>query len=154
LLWTTVFLTVFLSMMLSSCEINFLSHTCNGTNITCKSGNYTALSPDSTVQAQAVATVSALQKHKPLAQDSLSEQDGHGWPDDDICTFKNGAYYVAPQKEASGSWFCSSSMLYRDAVIQMDVSLISGNAAGILLRISPDGGEFFQFLIGGQGQFL
>ncbi len=135
---------LFFSASLVACTP--FSSNCSGVNISC--GGSTVLSPDETAQAQAVATVDALKKNSPAVTDPLSKQDSNDWGDTGTCYFRDKAYYVAYNGDSSGVYTCDANRLYfRDAAIQMDVTLISGNSAGIIFRASADLSELYQFMI-------
>src|SRR5580765_3203031 len=88
--WELGILAFFLSVFLPACTITPLSSNCSGKNISCGNVGSTILSPDSTAQALAVATVNALQKQEPLMSDPLNSQDSNSWADDANCYFYNG----------------------------------------------------------------
>jgi hypothetical protein len=146
--WKLGILVVLLSTSLSACGIN-LNKSCTGENVSCGNVGSTVFSPDSTAQAIAVATANTIQKNKPLASDPLNSQDSNHWAEDDNCYFRYGGYFVTYSGSSDGTYTCDSAKLYyRDVAIQMDVTLISGNSAGIMFRATPGMSEFYEFMIG------
>jgi hypothetical protein len=126
---------------------------CSGVSVFC-GNNGTVLAPDATSQVHAAATVTTIKKSKPLASDPMSRQDNNLWGDDAYCSFHNHAYFVAYSSSTVGTYTCASSRLhYGDAAIQIDVTLISGDSAGIIFRVSPSFSEMYDFEITNQGQF-
>lgn len=121
----------------------------------------TAISAAATAQAQATrqaiqATATAITTSTPLLSDPLSGPDANGWPDDGtFCSFTDNRYVV----DAHGSGTLqpclagSSQLSYGDAALQVDVTLVAGNDAGLIFRAGANGGQFYDFEITNQGQF-
>ncbi len=145
--WKAGILLFFLGMPLSSCTI--IGVNCIGSNVTCNTG-----APSPTPDRPAiVATAHAITQSKPLMSDPMNKPDSNRWGNHAGCTFRNGAYVVTYNGTPS-TYGCDATRLhYSDAAIQMDVTLISGDSAGIIFRVSPSFSEMYDFEITNQGQF-
>ena len=89
-----------------------------------------------------------------MLTDPLSKQDEYSWAVDNTCNFHNGAYYVKYNGKSSGTYTCDSEKIsYQNAAIAMDVTLISGNSAGIIFRASHGMDNFYEFMVS-QEQFV
>ncbi|HEY1352519.1 MAG TPA: protein kinase [Ktedonobacteraceae bacterium] len=105
-------------------------------------------------QQQTEATATAITATPPLVNDPLSNPDGNNWPDDGInCSFTNNAYFVTASSANTLQPCISGSLQYGDAAIEVDVTLISSADAGLILRASSDGNQFYDFEITSQNQF-
>ncbi len=87
----------------------------------------------------------------PILLDSLVGNTDKRWAEDPThCVFANGAYHV------TSSDFVQSCPLraptIADGIVQVAVSLLSGNSAGMLLRVN--GERFYDFEINNRGQFF
>lgn len=123
------------------------------------SANKTAVAVTATAQVEATsqaisATTTAITSSSPLVDDPLSQQDDNQWPDDGIaCAFLNNAYFVTVS-EANALHPCISGKLqYGDAAIQVDVTLLSCDNAGLILRAGANGNQFYDFEITNHNQF-
>jgi serine/threonine protein kinase len=89
----------------------------------------------------------------PLLSDHLDSNTSGRWTEDPThCFFTGGTYHVAVT-QANFLQPCALLTLSLDNVaIQVDVSLLSGHDAGLLLR--ADGERFYNFEINDQGQFF
>jgi serine/threonine protein kinase len=89
----------------------------------------------------------------PILQDNLSANTPGRWAEDAThCTFSGGSYHVQVQQT---NFLQSCPLLGRfidNAAIQVEVSLLSGSNAGMLLRLQ--GQRFYDFEINNQGQFF
>lgn len=132
-----------LSMLFTSCDGHFLALDCIGASGYC--GPVTPTPDASALEARA-RTITA---GKPLVTDPLSAQDGYNWAVGGGCSFRNSTYYITNTRPSGGTYLCGSGKLsYEDAAIAMDVTLLSGNLAGILFRASPDLTNLYEFLVG------
>lgn len=121
----------------------------------------TAISAAATAEVRATqqaiqATATAITNNTPLLRDSLSAPDNNGWPDDgSSCSFLNNRYFVNAHGNSTLQPCIagSSQMSYGNIALQIDVTLISGNDAGLIFRTSADGSQFYDFEITNQGQF-
>lgn len=119
----------------------------------------TAIATTATAQAIAneknhEATATAITSSPPQLNDPLSGPDSNNWPDDGAsCSFANGSYHAAANHPNTLQPCISSSLQYGDAAYQVDVTLNSGDDAGLLFRTSADGNQFYDFEITSQGQF-
>lgn len=83
----------------------------------------------------AYSTVTAITRSQPIFTDSLSHNTVGRWQEDKHCVFQGGSYHV----HVSDSGFCSMNIgAYSNIAIQVDVSLLSGDAAGLLFRGSGE----------------
>lgn len=92
---------------------------------------------------------------KPLFADSLSSNDGH-WDTSAMCVFTGGSYHVLVE-QASRIRLCGfRGPTFGNVAIQVDVSLLSGNNAGLLFRVNNSGNQlqFYFFNITKQGEFF
>ena len=138
-----------LCMLLTGCDGHFLSIDCIGS-----SGYCGPLPAPPHAPFALLATATAITRSKPLVTDPLSKQDSFHWAVDSACNFHNGAYYVKFSNRSGGTYTCDSNKLnYRNVAIAMDVTLISGDSAGILFRASPDMNNFYEFMVS-RGQFV
>lgn len=146
--WTSGLLLFCLCLLLTGCDGHFLSVDCIGS-----SGFCGPLSPTPNAPAL-VATAKAIIASKPLVTDPLSKQDSNHWAVDNACNFHNNAYFIKFSNSSNGTYTCDSNkIIYRDAAIAMNVTLIAGDSAGIMFRASPNMYNFYEFMIT-QGQFL
>jgi serine/threonine protein kinase len=101
----------------------------------------------------AVATARAISSSTPLLADDLSSSIIGGWNvDGNACIFTGGSYHVLV-KQADYLVQCVSNILsYDNVALQVDVSLLSGNDAGLIFR--ANGQQFYDFEINDQGEFF
>jgi len=104
-------------------------------------------------QQAALATARAITNTSPIFADDLSTDFISDWyVDYTNCTFAGGAYH-ARVKQANALQTCKSSFLsYDNAALQVDVSLLSGSDAGLILRATDQ--QFYEFGIDNQGNFF
>lgn len=110
-----------------------------------------------TAYVQATATASVLSNAisaTPLLADNLLGNTAGRWPENANCQFIDGAYHVLIQQPGLlQTCVSSTSALTLDtATIQVDVSLLAGNDAGLIFRAS--GQQFYDFEITDQGAFF
>lgn len=89
----------------------------------------------------------------PQLADSLASNSSERWTDDGVtCYFTNNAYHVSVKHDN----FLQSCGLLNQTVgnnaVQVDISLLSGSYAGLLLRAKGD--SFYIFGISNQGQYF
>lgn len=115
-----------------------------------KQATQQAQQSQATATAGAVATVST---GVPILIDSLANNTHGRWAEDTThCIFTGGGYHV---QVLQTNFLQSCPLLGRfadNAALQVDVSLLSGNNAGMLLRLQ--GERFYDFEINNQGQFF
>ena len=106
-----------------------------------------------TQQAKATAGVASTATSGTLIlSDTLASNTNGRWVENTTCVFTGGSYHVKVQ-QTSFLQICPSNTLSLDnAAIQVDVSLLSGNDAGLLFR--ANGAQFYDFEITDQGQFF
>jgi eukaryotic-like serine/threonine-protein kinase len=119
----------------------------------------TAVSAKATVtrQMQATATASVLvnaTRATPALVDNLLGNTAGRWPENDDCMFITGSYHVLSQQTGFLQTCISSAPALRvdNATLQADVSLLSGNDAGLIFR--ANGEQFYDFEITDQGAFF
>ena len=87
-----------------------------------------------------------------VLSDALTSNINGRWPETPSCTFKAGSYHAIVQ-QANSSQICPSNTFSTgNAAIQVDVSLLSGDNAGLLFRVN--GNQFYDFEITSQGTFF
>lgn len=108
---------------------------------------------NATQQAKATAGVASTATSGTLIlSDTLASNTNGSWVENTTCVFTGGNYHVKVQ-QSSFLQICPSNTLSLDnAAIQVDVSLLSGNDAGLLFR--ANGAQFYDFEITDQGQFF
>lgn len=108
-----------------------------------------------TAQKDAEATATAITASPPLVSDPLNNPATNSWPNDGTnCSFTATAYFVTASGINTLQPCLSGSLHYGDAAIEVDVTLISGANAGLLLRASADGSQFYDFEITNQNRFF
>ncbi len=111
-----------------------------------------------TVQAvqQAQATATALgptTSGTPILIDNLTTNTNNRWTEDAIhCVFAGNSYHVKLTQANFLQQCALSTPQMSNASVQVDVNLLSGTNAGMLLRVN--GEQFYDFEINGQGQFF
>ena len=104
-----------------------------------------------TPEQRAVATASAVTSSPPLLIDKLSANN-NSWYENTACVFVNGTYHVIV-RQANLLVPCeSTSLSYDNAAFQVDVSLLSGNDAGLIFRANDQ--QYYDFEITSQGEFF
>lgn len=102
----------------------------------------------STQVAQAIGITNASL----LLNDSLSHNTEGRWPEaDTVCAFTDGAYHVLVNQPNYLQSCLSNTLSYGNIAIQVNVTLLSGNDTGIMLRAHND--QFYTFEVNHQGQF-
>ncbi len=109
----------------------------------------TRLSP----QQVPLATANAITSGAPAILDDLSTDFIGGWyVDNTSCTFAGGTYHVIV-KQANFLQTCESSIFsFDNAALQVDVSLLSGNNAGLIFRANNQ--QYYDFGIDNQGEYF
>lgn len=123
-------------------------------------GTQTATTPQSTVavnaqatQQAAAATATVVEGSTPLLKDSLSRDISNRWPDDGInCAFRDGAYHVIVTSKDYLQPCELALQTLDNSAMQVDVSLLSGNNAGLIFRVNSD--QFYDFEINNKGGFF
>ncbi len=117
----------------------------------------TANTPHATVpagakaQGTATAILAAATSGTPLATYSLTSNTGGLWTEDAIhCIFAGGGYHVRVLQTNFLQSCPLTKSVQDNATLQVDVTLLSGNTAGIVLRMNSD--QFYDFEITDQGQ--
>src|SRR5205807_1898696 len=74
------------------------------------------------------------------------------WTENTTCAFTGNSYHVIVQ-QASSFQICPSNTFSLDnAAIQVEISLLSGNNAGLIFRAT--GNQFYDYEITNQGEFF
>jgi eukaryotic-like serine/threonine-protein kinase len=104
-------------------------------------------------QQAAIATARTIMNTYPILADDLSTNFISGWyVDYTNCSFINNTYHVIA-KQNNAFQACKSSVLsYDNAAFQVDVSLLAGSNAGLILRATDQ--QFYEFGIDNQGNFF
>ncbi|GAC1428507.1 MAG: hypothetical protein PVS3B3_17270 [Ktedonobacteraceae bacterium] len=114
--------------------------------------NTTATVPAGGVQAQGTATaiLAAATSSTPLTYSLVSNSNGL-WTEDAIhCLFAGGGYHVKVLQTDFLQPCALTKSVQDNATLQVDVTLLSGSHAGMLLRMNSD--QFYDFEITDQGQ--
>jgi hypothetical protein len=101
----------------------------------------------------AIATARSISNTSPIFADDLSTNFISDWyVDYTNCTFVDNTYHVIV-KQNNDFQTCTSSVLsYDNAALQVDVSLLKGSDAGLILRATDQ--QFYEFGIDNQGNFF
>ena len=104
-------------------------------------------------QQAAIANARTITNTSPVYADDLSTDFISDWyVDYTNCAFIDNTYHVIV-KQNNAFQMCKSSILsYDNAALQVDVSLLKGSDAGIILRASDQ--QFYEFGIDNQGNFF
>jgi len=90
---------------------------------------------------------------KIILQDSMANNNSGRWSEaPQNCAFTNHAYQVIVEPGTSSLPCALITPLLSDATVSVDVSLISGNSTGILLRLHGD--QYYDYQINSGGQFF
>ncbi len=114
--------------------------------------SHATIAPLSPQQA-AIATARTITNTTPIFADDLSTNFISDWyVDYTNCIFIDNTYHVIV-KQSNALQICKSSLLsYDNAALQVDVSLLAGSDAGIILRATDQ--QFYEFGIDNQGNFF
>jgi hypothetical protein len=114
--------------------------------------SHATITPLSSQQA-AVATERTITKTTPIFADDLSTNFISDWyVDYSSCAFIRNSYHVMV-KQNKAFKVCKSSVLsYDNAALQVDVSLLVGSNAGLILRATDQ--QFYEFGIDNHGNFF
>ena len=104
-------------------------------------------------QQAAIANARTITNTSPVYADDLSTDFISDWyVDYTNCAFIDNTYHVIV-KQNNAFQMCKSSILsYDNAALQVDVSLLKGSDAGIILRATDQ--QFYEFGIDNQGNFF
>ncbi len=104
-------------------------------------------------QQAAIANARTITNTSPVYADDLSTDFISDWyVDYTNCAFIDNTYHVIV-KQNNAFQMCESSILsYDNAALQVDVSLLKGSDAGIILRATDQ--QFYEFGIDNQGNFF
>ncbi len=108
-----------------------------------------------TQEAQVTATAgiaSTASGGSILFADTLTSNLSGRWPENSNCTFAANSYHVLTQKPATQQACLLNGLTFDNAAIEVDVSLLAGNNAGLIFRASGD--QFYDFEITDQGEFF
>jgi len=100
-----------------------------------------------------MAAQNTVLNNKPLLVDSLASDTANRWTVDGThCTFNTGGYYVNVPLPDYLQYCPLLQPSVSNTAARVDVTLLSGNSAGILFRLNGD--EFYDFEITNQNQFF
>ncbi len=107
-------------------------------------------SPGAQAQGTATALLTSATSGTPLTY-SLASNSGGLWTEDAVhCVFAGGSYHVKAL-QTNYLQYCPLTQRVQDnATIQVDVTLLTGNHAGLLFRVNSD--QFYDFEITSDGQ--
>lgn len=109
-----------------------------------------SLDINATATAAPIATVTSA---TPLLNTSLVSNDGGNWSESaGRCVFTNGGYHVLVQQTDYLQPCPLRNTSFSDGALQVDSALLSGNNAGMLLRVQ--GEQFYDFEISSQGTYF
>lgn len=87
-----------------------------------------------------------------VLSDTLNSNINGRWPETPSCAFKRGSYHVIVRQTNSLQICPSNTFSIGNTAIQADISLLSGDNAGLLFRVN--GSQFYDFEITSQGTFF
>jgi len=130
-----------------------------GTTNTASVSKTPTTSPGATSTAQslatqqaAYATATALTGTTPLLSDSLSSNTNNRWPNDGVgCAFAGSTYHVLVSTTDYLQPCSPMGVTFSNGAIKVDLSLLQGSDAGIILRANGD--QFYDFEITDKGEF-
>jgi len=115
----------------------------------------TAAQSTATEQAMAIATAGVALtavSGVPLLQDPLSSNINGRWKESSACVFTGQSYHVEVQQPNFLQICPANTFALTNDTISVDVSLLSGDNAGLLFRTS--GQQFYDFEITALGEFF
>ncbi len=101
-------------------------------------------------QATATALLASATSGTPLAYSLASNSDGLWTQDASHCVFTGGSYHVKALQTNYLQYCPLTKSVQDNATLQVDVTLLSGNHAGMLFRVNSD--QFYDFEITSDGQ--
>lgn len=105
------------------------------------------------MQQAANATAKAVTASTPLLKDNLSGDTNNSWPNDGVnCVFRTSTYHVIVTSADYLQPCELAAQTFDNAAIKVDVSLLSGNDAGVIFRANGD--QFYDFEINTKGEFF
>ncbi len=82
---------------------------------------------------------------------------GLGWEEDTDasggCLFRSGAYHAIQQQTKYFTTCIAKNTDFRDFSYQADITLLQGNAGGLIFREQDNAGRFYAFLVARDGSF-
>lgn len=123
------------------------------TNQTTATGVITNAAAPQKAQLTATAGVAlTATSGTPILSDALSSNTNKRWTENTSCTFVGKAYHVIVRQSDSVESCSSNTFPFTNGAIQADVSLLSGDTAGLLFRVS--GNQYYDFEITNAGTFF
>jgi eukaryotic-like serine/threonine-protein kinase len=101
----------------------------------------------------ATALAKSITSGTPVFADNLSSNTAGRWDANSTCVFQNGSYHVFDQRTNDLAACGSNTLVFDNVAMQVDVSLLSGNDAGLIFRYNNQSGAFYLFDINRLGQF-
>jgi serine/threonine protein kinase len=151
-LFVVVFLIIAIPMAYLANQANTQAHIA-ATAVAAKA----TIGAQSTATRQAMATATAgvaltAVSGVPLLQDLLSSNTNGRWKENSTCVFTGQSYHVKVQRPNFLQSCPGNTFPITNDAISVDVSLLSGDNAGLLFRAS--GQQFYDFEITAQGEFF
>ncbi|GHO64299.1 hypothetical protein KSC_031910 [Ktedonobacter sp. SOSP1-52] len=109
-------------------------------------------------QAHAEALYQQVTSKAPITSSPLSTLGDSDWLNYDStdgtssCHYKDGGYHMTVNK-ADHYYYCSDADLHTNFAVQVDMSILSGYAGGIVLRINTLDPSYYAFFIGQDGSY-
>jgi hypothetical protein len=83
--------------------------------------------------------------------DSLAYNNGYKWGEDDHCLFTGGAYHIS--KSELGATNCTAAPNFSNFAYEVQMTIIKGDAGGIIFRANTANWKFYYFRIGQDGSY-
>ncbi len=107
-----------------------------------------------TAVANNQATATAVTSTPPLLSDTLSQQDGNIWDEDGTkCLFNNSSYIANVDTSDKLQPCLEHQQQFDNVAIQVNVTLVKGESAGLIFRARSDGSRYYEFSITSDGKF-
>jgi hypothetical protein len=97
--------------------------------------------------------IATITKKQPILADSLSQNTNNLWDEDTHCVFRGGSYHVLVSG-LNQSYGCGlNTRIFSNAAIQVEMSLLSGEEAGLLFRLEA-GPKYYYYGLDQQKQIF
>ena len=136
-------------------QVNTQSRLATATADTRATADARVANATATQQAQAKATAAVASTATSgvlILSDTLSSNTSGRWTENTTCAFTGNSYQVIVQQANSFQICPSNTFSFDNATIQVEVSLLSGNLAGLIFRAS--GNQYYDYEITDQGEFF
>ncbi|MBA2286942.1 MAG: hypothetical protein H0W02_15830 [Ktedonobacteraceae bacterium] len=95
-------------------------------------------------------------KSPPQLTDSLNNKSSSTWftrtATDHGCNFNNGSYHVTEAGKDS-FYYCTGGNTCSNCLFQVQMTIISGDAGGIMLRVNQSASQFYRFSVYSDGSY-